>query len=78
MNTSGLGTRQTHCLLGLGSCEQHLGLNRADVSAELTFVSVLLAVQEWMLPAAEFAGLWDSLVYDSDVKVAPTLMTLSS
>lgn len=38
-------------------------------------ISALRAVQEWMLPAAEFAGLWDSLVYDSDVKVAPTLMT---
>ncbi|KAK9827303.1 hypothetical protein WJX81_002617 [Elliptochloris bilobata] len=24
--------------------------------------------QEWALPAAEFAGLWDSLVYDTDVK----------
>ncbi len=27
------------------------------------------AVHEWTLPSTAFMGLWDSLIYDTDVKV---------
>ena len=36
----------------------------------------LAAAQHWMLPAAEFHGLWDSLIFDSHIKAEVLLVVI--
>uniref|UniRef100_A0A8C5EIP1 Pachytene checkpoint protein 2 homolog n=1 Tax=Gouania willdenowi TaxID=441366 RepID=A0A8C5EIP1_GOUWI len=56
--------------LSMGSVSVHIYTLNEDGPSMLTLEEdeELSAANHWLLPAAEFHGIWESLVYDTDVK----------
>ncbi len=56
---------------------RHKSMGRYFIAVSITSVYGIMQITtstHWILPAVEFNGLWESLVYDEDIKAQVTMM----